>query len=222
MLEIIFSSLQILWSNFVNFLPILLAALIVFIIGWLIAIALGRLVDRIIKTLKLDILLDKVGFKKALRRANIKLNSGRFLGELTKWFFIIVFLMAATDILGLFQITEFLKGILYYIPDIIVAIIVLLVSVVVANFLQKLVKVSIETAKLHSAGFLSGITKWAILIFGFVIALNQLGIAITLINTFVIGLVGMLALAGGLAFGLGGREHAARFLEKLKRDIGGK
>ncbi len=222
MLEVILSSLNTLWLSFVGFLPILLAALIVFIIGWLIAIALGKLANRIIRIIKLDLFLAKVGFKKTLAKTKLKLDSGKFFEELVKWFFIIVFLMAAADILGLYQITEFLKGILYYIPNIVVAIVVLLVAVIVAGFLQKLVRASVEAAGLQAAGLLSGLTKWAVLVFGFVVALTQLGIAVTLINTLVMGLVGMLALAGGLAFGLGGRDHAARFLEKLRRDIGGK
>jgi len=220
MLDVILSSLESLWFSFVGFLPILLAALIVFIIGWLIAVAFGKLANRVIRIIKLDLLLTRIGVKKALAKAKLKLDSGKFFEELVKWFFIIVFLMAATDILGLYQITEFLKGILYYIPNIVVAIIILLAAVIVANFLQKLVRASVEAADLQAAGFLGGITKWAILIFGFIAALTQLGIAVTLLQTIVIGLVAMLALAGGLAFGLGGRDQAARFLEKLKRDIG--
>jgi len=222
MLDIILSSLETLWLSFVGFLPTLLAALIVFIIGWLIAIALGKLANRVIRAIKLDALLTKIGFKRVLARAKLKLDSGKFFDELVKWFFIIVFLMAAVDILGLYQVSEFLKGILYYIPNIVVAAVVLLAAVIIANFLQKLVRASVEAAGLHGAGFISGITRWAVLVFGFIAALSHLGIAVTLINTLVIGLIAMLALAGGLAFGLGGKDQAARFLEKLKRDIEGR
>jgi len=222
MLDVILSSLNTLWLSFIGFLPTLLAALVVFIIGWLIAIALGKLANRIIKVIKLDLFLIKIGFKKALAKAKLKLDSGYFFEELVKWFFIIVFLMAAADILGLSQVTEFLKGILFYIPNIVVAVIVLLAAVIVANFLQKLVRASVEAAGLQAAGFLSGLTKWAVLIFGFIAALSHLGIAVTLLNTLVIGLVAMLALAGGLAFGLGGKDQAARFIDKLKKDLGEK
>ncbi len=219
MIEILYGSLQQIWVSFIGFLPTLLAALIVFIIGWLIAIALGKLVNRLIKIIKLDLLLSRVGFDKALAKARLKLDSGKFFEELVKWFFIIVFLMAAVDILKLYGVTDFLRGILYYIPNIIVAVIILLAAVVLANFLQRLVRASVEATGLRGAGFLSGLTKWAVLIFGFIGALIQLGIAATLVNTLMIGLVGMLALAGGLAFGLGGKDQAARFLEKLRRDI---
>ncbi len=222
MLDIILSSLRTLWLSFIGFLPTLLAALIVFIVGWLISSALGKLANRMLKILKLDLLLTKIGFRKALAKSKLKLDSGKFFEELVKWFFIIVFLMTAADILGLYQVTEFLKEILYYIPNIVVAIIILLITVIVANFLQKLIRAGVEAGRLQVAVFLGGVTKWVVLIFGFIAALIQLGIAATLIQTVVIGLVAMLALAGGLAFGLGGKDQAARFLDKLKRDIEGK
>lgn len=218
MLEILLDSLTTIWQSFISFLPTLLAAIIVFIIGWLIAIFLGKVANRIIRTIKLDILLAKLGFAKALAKAKLKLDSGKFFEELVKWFFIIVFLMAAVDILGLQEITLFLKTILYYLPNVVIAAVVLLTAVVVANFMYKLVKASVNTAGLSSSGAVAAIVKWAILIFGFVIALTQLGIATTLINTIVIGLIAMLALAGGLAFGLGGKDVAARFLEKIRGD----
>lgn len=220
MLEILLDSLKNIWQSFIEFLPTLLAAIIVFIIGWLIAIFLGKVANRIIKTIKLDILLAKLGFRKALAKAKLKLDSGKFFDELVKWFFIIVFLMTAVDILGLKEVTLFLKTILFYLPNVIIAAIILLAAVIIANFMQRLVKAGADAAGLSSSGAVGGIAKWAILVFGFVIALTQLGIATTLIQTVVIGLIAMLALAGGLAFGLGGRDWAAGILEKIKRDIG--
>jgi len=219
MLEVVLDSLNSLWLSFVNFLLALLAALIVFIVGWLISVALGKLTSRIIKVIRLDALLAKVGLKKVLAKAKLKLNSGHFFGELVKWFFIVVFLMAAADILKLYQVTEFLRGVLYYIPNIVVAVIILLSAVIVSNFLKKLVKASVEAAGLEASAFLGSVTKWAVLIFGFIAALIQLGIAVTLIQTLVIGVIGMLALAGGLAFGLGGKDQASRILEKLRKEV---
>lgn len=216
MLDILFESLTIIWRSFIGFLPTLLAALIVFIIGWLIAIFLGKVANRIIRTIKLDILLAKLGFAKALAKAKLKLDSGKFFEELVKWFFIIVFLMAAVDILGLQEVTLFLRTILYYLPNVVIAAVVLLAAVVIARFMQGLVKASADTAGLSSSGVVAAIVKWAILIFGFVVALTQLGIATTLIHTIVIGVIAMFALAGGLAFGLGGKDAAARFLERIR------
>jgi len=219
MVEILFDSLKTIWGGFIGFLPTLLAALIVFIIGWLISIFLGKVANRLIKTIKLDVLLAKLGFKTALAKAKLNLDSAKFFEELVKWFFIIVFLMTAVDILGLDQVALFLRTILLYIPNVIVAAIVLLVAAIVARFMQRLVKASADTAGLASASAISTIVRWAILIFGFIIALTQLGIAPTLIQTIFIGIIAMFAIAGGLAFGLGGKEQAARLLEKIRQDL---
>lgn len=222
MLEILLDSLTQIWQSFIGFLPTLLAALIVFIIGWLIAALLGKVVNRIIKTIKLDSLLSKLGFQKALSKARLNLDSAKFFEELVKWFFIIVFLMAAVDILGLQEVTLFLKSILFYLPNVIIVAIVLLTAAIVAKFMQRLVKASADTAGLSSSSAIAGLVKWAILIFGFVIALTQLGIAPTLIQTIVIGVIAMIAIAGGLAFGLGGKDLAAKILDKIRQDLGEK
>jgi len=219
MIEILLDSFETIWGSFISFIPTLLAALIVFIVGWLIAIFLGKVANRIIKTIKLDTLLTKLGFKTALSKAKLNLDSGKFFEELVKWFFIIIFLMTAADILGLSEVALFLRAILYYLPNVIIAAIVLLGAVIVANFMQRLVKASVDTAGLKSSSAISSIVRWAILIFGFIIALTQLGIAPALLQTVVIGVIAMLALAGGLAFGLGGKEQAAKLIEKFRQDL---
>ena len=219
MLEILLDSLKGVWEGFIGFLPTLIAALIVFIVGWLIAIFVAKLINKLIKIIKLDSLLAKIGFEKVLSKAKLRLDSGKFFEELVKWFLIIVFLMAAVDILGLTQVTLFLQSILYYIPSVVVAAIVLLAAAIIAKFMYKLVKASTDAAGLHSASAIAGIVKWAILIFGFVIALTQLGIATTLIQTIVMGIIAMIAVAGGLAFGLGGKDMASKILDKIKDDL---
>lgn len=217
--EVVTSSLQTLWNGFIEFLPNLLGAVIIFIIGWLIAILLGRLAAQVIRALRIDQVLEKMGFKKSLERADMKLDSGRFIGELVKWFFIVVFLMAATDILGLPQVTEFLRRVLLYIPQLIVAVLILLAAVLIANFLQKLVKASVEAAGLKSANFLAAVTKWSILIFAVLAALLQLGIVPALIQTLFTGFVAALTISFGLAFGLGGKDTAVQVLNRFRRDV---
>ncbi|MDP2940140.1 MAG: hypothetical protein Q8O13_08695, partial [Candidatus Omnitrophota bacterium] len=201
------------------FLPTFLAALIGFVAGWLIAVFLGKFANKLIKVTKLDSLLVKLGVERAIAKAKLKLDSGKFFEELVKWFFIVVFLMTATDILGLSQVTLFLSTILLYLPNVVVAAVVLLVAVIVSNFMCKVVKASANTAGLSSASAVGTIGRWAILIFGFIIALSQLGIAANLMQTIWIGIIAMLALAGGLAFGLGGKDLAAKTLEKIRQDL---
>lgn len=217
--EVITASLQSVWTGFIAFLPKLLLAVIIFLIGWFVAVLLGKFAAQVIRVIRIDQILERVGFKKKLEQANLKLDSGRFCGELVKWFFIIVFLMAATDILGLPQITDFLERVLLYIPHLIVAILILLAAVLIANFLEKLVRASVETAGLKSANFLSAVSKWAIMIFALLAALLQLGVVPSLIQTVFTGLVAALAISVGLAFGLGGKDFAAQILSKIKKDV---
>ena len=217
--EVVTASLQALWIGFVSFLPVFLGAIIVFIIGWIIAVLLGKLTAQIVRSLRIDQILEKMGFRKSLEKANLKLDSGNFFGELVRWFFIIVFLMASTDILGLSEVTIFLKTVLLYIPQLLVAVIILLIAVLVSNFLQKLVKASVEAAGLKSANFLGIVTKWSILVFAFLAALLQLGIVPSLIQTLFTGFIAALTLGIGLSFGLGGKDIAAEFLNDMKKSV---
>ena len=220
--DVIRFSLQNLWQGFILFLPTFLGALIVFFVGLVIATSLGKIVEKLIDALKLDRLLGQLGLNNLLERADVRLHSGRFVGVLVQWFFIIVTLLAVSDILQLSDFSDFLKQVLIYVPHIVVAVLIMLAGVVMAVFLAKLVRASVLAAQLHAAHFLGALTKWSILVFAFLAALSQLGIAGALVNTLIMGFVAMLALAGGLAFGLGGRDVAAAWLEKIREEISNK
>lgn len=217
--DVIIYSLQNLWGGFVMFLPAFLGALIIFLIGLIIATGLGKIVEKLIDALKLDRLLEQLGLNKILERGDIRLHSGRFVGVLVQWFFIIVTLLAVSDVLKLAAFSDFLGQVLLYVPNIVIAVLIMLAGAVVAAFLSKLVRASVLAAKLHSAHFLGALTKWSVLVFAFLAALSQLGVASALVNTLIMGFVAMLAIAGGLAFGLGGKDVAAAWLEKLKEEI---
>jgi len=128
-------------------------------------------------------------------------------------------LLAVSDILNLFAFSDFLKQVLLYVPNIVIAVLIMLAGVVLAAFLSKLVRASVLASRLHAARFLGALTKWSILIFAFLAVLSQLGVAGALVNTLIMGFVAMLAIAGGLAFGLGGKDVAAAWLEKIKDEI---
>jgi hypothetical protein len=218
-LDILIGSLQSLWLGVVNFIPSLLGAIIVFILGLIIASGLDKLVERLIYWIKLDSLLRKAGLEAYFQRANLRLNSGYFLGKIVYWFIFIVFLVAAAEILGLPAFSQFLQGILSYVPTLIVAILILIATFILANFLQSLVSVSVFASKMHIAKPAAAVTWWVVIIFGFFAALLQLGVATQVINTLITGFIAMLVLAGGLAFGLGGKDLAAKLLEKAKTGI---
>ncbi|MCX6766319.1 MAG: hypothetical protein NT170_00850 [Candidatus Moranbacteria bacterium] len=217
--EAITLSLLNLWERFINFLPALVGAILVFVAGWIVAVALGKAVEHIVKVIRIDDVVEKAGTKGRLRKAGVELNIAKFFGGLVKWFLILVFLMAATDILHLVQVTSFLNSIVLYLPNVIVAAVILAIAFLVGTFAYAVIKGSTKVAGIVSATLLATIAKWAIVIFGLLAALVQLGVASSLINTIFIGFVAMLALAGGLAFGLGGKDEAAMILKKLRREI---
>ena len=217
--DVITFTFQNLWTGFVLFLPNFLGALVIFFVGLVVATGIGKVVEKLVDALKLDRLLDQLGLGRLLERADIRLRSGRFLGVLVQWFFIIVTLLAVSDILKLVAFSDFLSQVLLYVPNIVIAVLIMLAGVVMAAFLAKLVRASVLAARLHSAHFLGALTKWSVLVFAFLAALSQLGVAGALVNTLIMGFVAMLALAGGLAFGLGGRDVAAAWLERLREEI---
>lgn len=215
-------SLQNLWLGAVDFIPTLVGALVIFIVGLIVSSGLGTLVERLVGTLKVDALLMRLGVGTYFERAGLRLNSGRFVGQLVYWFIFIAFLLAASDILGFAALSGFLKDVLNYIPNIIIAVLIMLASVVVGNFLKGLVMASVMSARLHAAHFLGALTWWAVIVFGLLTAFVQLGIAPSIINTIITGLIAMVALAGGIAFGLGGKDYAAHLLGRLREQTEGK
>lgn len=213
-------SFQELWVGIVGFVPNILVAIIIFVVGWIVGVLLGRVVAHAIDALKLDSALKSANVDELLSRAGFRLDSGLFIGALVKWFVIIVFLVATLDVLKLTQVNAFLQNVvLAYLPQVIAAALILLISAVLAQALRKLVIGAAKAAGIDAAGLLGGMAKWAVWIFGILIALSQLGIADFFARTLFTGVVVALAIALGLAFGLGGQEAAARFLEEMRKDM---
>ncbi len=212
-------SLQGVWYGVISFVPELIIAIIIFAIGWVLAALIEKVVEGLFKALKVDAALKSAGLEDVVERAGHKLNSGLFVGALVKWFIIIVFLMASFGILGLDQVNAFLGEVVNYIPQVIVAVLILMVSVVIAGALQKVVVASAKAGHVRSAELLGRVTKWSIWIFAILTALVTLGIAPGLIQMMLTAVFAGGALAFGLAFGLGGKEVAARLLEKTSHAV---
>jgi hypothetical protein len=203
-----------------QFLPNLVIAIVIVLIGWAIGALLGKVVAQIIRAIKVDNALRGARLEELLKKAGFNLDSGAFLGGLVEWFVIAVFMVAAFDVLGLKQVNVFLQQVvLIYLPQVIVAVLILLVAALVADAMQKMVSGAASAAGIRSANFAGTVTRWAIWIFAILMALFQLGIATPFVQTLFTGLVVALSLAFGLAFGLGGQEAAGRFIEKVKSEI---
>ena len=217
--DVLVGSLQTLWLQVASWLPNLIGALLVFLVGLVVAAGLGSLVEKVISAFRVDSFLRKAGVEEYTKRANLELNSGHFLGELVYWFMFLVFLLASSDILGFFALSSFLQSVLAYLPNLVIAVLIMLSSLVVANLAQHLVRASVMSARLHAVKFLGSAAWCTVMVFGGLASLAQLEIAASIINTLVTGLIAMVSIAGGLAFGLGGKDVAAAWLEKIKDEI---
>lgn len=219
-LDVLQQSFYALLSGVISFIPSLLFAIIIFIVGWVVGVLLGKVVDQVIRAARVDQALKSAGVDEVVARAGFSLDSGAFLGALIKWFVIIVFLVASLQVLGLTQVNLFLQQIvLFYLPQVIVAVLIILVAAVLADVMQSVVTGAARAAGITSAGIAGTITRWAIWIFAILAALQQLQIAPGLVQTLFTGVVVALALAFGLAFGLGGQEAAARSIERVRGEM---
>ena len=214
-------SMQDLWTQFIGFVPVIIGAFIVFILGWILAAFLGKIVTRLAKAAQVDKLFEQLGAMKHVRKAGLEWEVSSFLGGLVEWFFIIVAFLAAIDLLGLSQLSVYISDILLYVPNIVVAALILLVGVLLANFLEKIIKASMKATEMGPSHFVGAVARWSVWVFAVLAALNQLGVASSLIEIMFMGFVAMLAIAGGLAFGLGGQSVAKSILESIKRDVMG-
>jgi hypothetical protein len=214
--DVVVNSFATLWIGFMEYIPRIIGALVVLIIGLIVAAGLDALVEKVFAVIKFDVFLEKLGLKPIFERAGIKLRGAYFLGKLVYWFVVVAFLLAVSDSLGLYALSGFLVSVLGYLPNIIAAVLILLASIVVGHFLRRIVTASVLSAKLHAAHFLGTLVWWVVVVFGFLAALSQLNIAAVMVQTLVTGFIAMLALAGGLAFGLGGKDYANYLLNRLK------
>ena len=200
----------------IAFLPNVIIAVIIFALGWAFGSILGRAVAHLVTVLRVDRALHKAGMDAISARAGVTISLAGFLGGIIKWLVIVAFTIASAEILGLTQVTQLLRDILTYIPQVIIAAIVLVMAMLVADFVSKLVRHSVNATGM-SGEFAASVSKWAIIIVvGVFPALTQLRIASGLVEVLFTGVVFALALALGLSFGLGGRDAAARAIEKIK------
>jgi hypothetical protein len=193
---------------------------VIFVIGWIIGMILARVIEQVVDVLRIDDALKASGVTEAVKDAGFSLNAGRLLGALVKWFVIVVFLVASPEVLGLVRVTTFLQQVvLLYLPQVIVAVLIIILAAIVADVVRNIVSGSARAAGVKQAAMAGAVAKWAIWIFAVLAALNQLGVAAAFWQTLFTGIVVALSLAFGLAFGLGGKDAAARFIDRLQDEM---
>jgi hypothetical protein len=218
--NIFVASIQNLWANIISFLPELVSALVILIAGLIIASIVGKIVKKVSDYLKVDSLMGKLRVKEELEGLGLKFEFGNVVGKVVKWFFIIATLIAVADVLKIPQLTQFLEKIALYIPNVLVAIVILAIGLVVGRFAYDTIKKGTETFRLSSytAKMLAVVAKWSIIVFTVMAALVQLGVASDMIRILFTGVVVAVSLATGLAFGLGGKKKAEEVIDKLTRN----
>ena len=208
-----------LWQGVVDFVPRFIGALIIFFIGWFIALGVQKLVVEVLKAVRFNQLFEKGGMKGALEKADVKVNASAFFGAIIKWILVLVFLLASVEVLGFVQFAEFLRGVIDYLPNVVIAVLMLAAAVIISDITEKIVRVAVEGAKVGYGNLAGAIVRWSIWTFAILAILFQLQVVPELIQTLLTGIVALIVIAGGLAFGLGGKDVAADILNNIRKRI---
>lgn len=203
------------WLSVASVLPNIIIAFTLVFIGYVLASGLLRLTKRVVNTLPVNAIMERAGISQVIARAGYTLDVGLVIGVFVKWFVLIVVFMTALDILNLQPASQFLYEVLRYVPNVIVAAAILFIGLTVSGIVQNIVTGAARTANFHSADMLGNVARVAIIVFATLAALTQLQIATELVLLLFGGIVFATSLALGLAFGLGGKEVAARYLAAL-------
>jgi len=210
--DAIFVSLSNALNGFLTAIPLVVGAIVILVIGWIISNVVARIVRELLSRGGADRLFAEHGGD-VYGSASKRIKPSVVTAEIVKWIIRFVFLVAAANVLGMPQVSQLLNQVLLWIPNLLVAAVILLVAPLVGRFLRGLIEVGAGRMGFDNAPLLGRIAEVAVVAFAVLIAIDQLGIAADLLNILFIGVVGAASLAFGLAFGLGGRDVAARIAE---------
>jgi uncharacterized membrane protein YjgN (DUF898 family) len=204
-------------TRIMAYLPVLLGALVILIIGWLVAKGIRQLVDWLLKAVRFDTMADKAGISEILKKGDLKITARDVVSGLVYWLVIIMVLVMVVNALGLPKASDILASLFAYIPKVIAALLVLIVAMFLASFVSGIVRTAAGNSNLPKPEIIAGISRWAIIIFGATISLEELGIAPLLVVTTFNIILGGVCLALAIAFGLGSKDAVAKYLEELKK-----
>jgi hypothetical protein len=204
-------------SLFLAAIPRIIGFLVIVIVGWLISGLLASAFAALLRAVRFNELAERAGISQFVRNMGLRTDASRVMADIVKWFVRLIVLVVAFDALGLPAVSQVLQQFLLWIPNLVVAMVVLVIAGLAANALGNLVRGATAQAGFSNPDLLERITEIAVWSSGIVVAVNQIGIASTLVNTLFMAFVGALALAAGLAFGLGGRDTAGRIVDNWYR-----
>ena len=210
-------------QGLVYFIANLVLAIVVFVVGYLISVGIGKVITEILKSIRFSKLFEKEGWHKALQRANLDVDPSAFIGAIFKWVFVIVSLLIAVDILKLAQFGIILTQVLNYLPNVVTAALIFVVAVIISDIIEKVIRVAVERMKVGYGYNAASIVRWAIWVFTIFLILDQLlpnsALITTLYTAIVYGIVGTIALGGAIAIGLGGKDTAAKVIDDMYKKI---
>jgi hypothetical protein len=212
--EALLASFAAAMAMFLGAIPKVIGFLVILIIGWIVASALAGAVAALLRTVRFNELAERSGMANFVRSMSANTDASGLIATLAKWFVRLIVLVVAFDALGLPAVSEVLQQLLLWLPNLVVALVILVIAGLAAQALGNLVRGATAQAGLGNPDLMATIARVAVMGFAIVVAVNQIGIASTLVNTLFMGVVGALALALGLAFGLGGRETASEVVRK--------
>lgn len=207
--EAVMVSLAAALMTLLSFIPALIGAVILLIVGWILSGFAARVVTALLQRVGFETAASRTGVTNFMHRTGARqMTASSVMGEIVKWFIRLIFIEAAAQAVHLEAVTQVINRVILFIPNLVVALVVVMIGMLIANFVAGLVRGAASEASLGSPNLLAAVAKYAIMAFAVIVAVNQVGIASTLVNTLFMAVVGAIALAIGLAFGLGGRDVA--------------
>ncbi|QVL46458.1 MAG: hypothetical protein KFB94_05065 [Methylophilaceae bacterium] len=214
-LDVFLASLNQFWVQLVNFVPKLLAVIVILFFGWMIAKLVRTAVKHILELVKFDNFAQKSGLEAFMNSGDVNVTLSGIISQVVYWLVIIMFVITGANMLGLSEVAQLLHDLAAYLPRIILAILVMIFGTLLARFINRLVFAWLHSIKFERALVVSTTVEYGIQILALFIALEQLGIGVQLINSLFVIVFGAIFLALALAFGLGGRDRAAKVIEEL-------
>jgi hypothetical protein len=202
-----------------TFIPKFIGFLVILLVGWIIASMVSRALTFLLRKIGFDRLSARIGLTRLEQQMGLRMDTAAILEKIVYWFLFLMFLVPAVDALGLTTVSAVLSSLIAYIPNVFVAILVLFLGTLLATFVADIVRGATASANMGNPTIFAGIARWAIIGFAALVALEQLQIAPALINVLFTVIVGAVALAFVLAFGLGGRQTAERWLNRTENAV---
>lgn len=216
-LDIFLASLTEFWTDFVVFMPRLLAALVILFFGWVLAKLLRAGMLRLLRIVQFQRLAEKSGLEAFLEQGNVNITLSRLLSDIVYWLVLLIVIVSVSQSLGLEVVARLFTRVINYVPNILAAILVLVFGALIARFINRLIFAYLKRVGVSNALTISTIAEYGVQVFVIFVALEQLQIGTALlISAFQIGF-GALALAFAIAFGLGGKERANEILTRMSR-----